>query len=88
MLKPATGLPVFAISWTMRSVHFGSIPMTMAAAQFGLRPCPASVRNVRSRSAPNCSRPYGCGRAIVPLMLWATASAAALDRSSTGMMRT
>ena len=39
MLKPATGFPVFAISATMRSVHFGSMPMTMAAAQFGLRPC-------------------------------------------------
>ena len=57
MLNPATGLPVFAISCTMRSVHFGSMPMTTAAAQFGLRPCPARVRKVSSRSAPNCSRP-------------------------------
>ena len=57
MLNPAHGFPVFAISLTMRSVQFGSMPMTIAAAQFGLRPCPASVRNVSSRSAPNCSLP-------------------------------
>src|SRR6476659_1600584 len=58
--------------------------MTTTAATFGLLPAPISVRKCRSRSAPNCSRPYGCGIASTPLTLCATASAAALERSSTG----
>src|SRR6476619_957306 len=64
------------------------MPMTIAAATFGLLPVPMSVRKCRSRSAPNCSRPYGCGIASVPLMLWATASHAAFDRSSSGRITT
>ena len=63
-------------------------PMTIAAAMFGLRPAPASVRKVSSRSSPNCRRPYGCGNAITPRMFIATASAAAFERSSTGMTTT
>ena len=38
-----------------------SMPITTTAATFGLLPAPISVRKCRSRSAPNCSRPYGCG---------------------------
>src|SRR6476659_1167812 len=64
------------------------MPMTTTAATFGLLPVPISVRKCRSRSAPNCSRPYGWGIASVPLTLCATACAAALERSSTGRMIT
>src|SRR3954470_20863886 len=65
-----------------------SMQITTTAATFGFAPVPISVRKCRSRSAPNCSRPYGCGSASVPLTLFATASAAAFDRSSTGRMIT
>ena len=84
MPNPATGLPVAAMPSATFFVQPSSMPMTTTAATFGLLPAPISVRKCRSRSAPNCSRPYGCGIASVPLMLFATASAAAFDRSSTG----
>src|SRR6478609_7956357 len=88
MPKPITGLPDFAMPSTTRLVQPSSMPITTTAATFGLLPVPISVRKWRSRSAPNCRRPYGCGMAIAPLTLCATASAAALDRSSTGSTMT
>src|SRR3954454_12508000 len=84
MPKPVTGLPVAAMPSTTRFVHESSMPITTTAATFGLQPVPISVRKCSSRSAPNWSRPYGCGIASAPLMLCATASAAAFDRSSRG----
>ncbi len=75
MPKPITGLPVLAMPSTTFFVQPSSMPITTTAATFGLQPAPISVGSARSRSAPNCRRPYGCGIAIVPLMLWATASA-------------
>ncbi len=59
MLKLATGLPVLAIPLATQSVHFGSMPITTAAATLGLAPAPMRVFMVRSRSSPNCKRPYG-----------------------------
>ena len=88
MPKPQTGFPVALMPSTTFCVQPSSMPITTTAATFGLQPAPISVRKWRSRSAPNCSRPYGCGMASVPLMLCATASAAALDRSSSGRMIT
>ncbi len=64
------------------------MPITTAAATFGFAPVPIIVWKNRSRSAPNWSRPYGCGMASVPGMARATDSATALDRSSTGRMTT
>jgi hypothetical protein len=55
--KPSTGFPVRAMPSTTREVQFGSMPTTTAAATFGFAPVPIRVRNVSSRSAPNCSRP-------------------------------
>ena len=55
--KAATGLPVAAMPSATRLVQFGSMPMTTAAATFGLDPVPISVRKCISRSGPNCSRP-------------------------------
>ena len=88
MPKPQTGLPVAAMPSTTFAVHWSSMPITTTAATFGFAPVPISVRKCSSRSAPNCRRPYGCGIAIAPLMLFATASLAAFDRSSTGRMMT
>src|SRR4051812_14975992 len=88
MPKYATGLPVSAMASATFFAQPSSMQITMTAATFGLHPVPMSVRKCSSRSAPNCRRPYGWGIAIVPLMLFATASAAALDRSSTGRMIT
>src|SRR6266567_3391272 len=88
MPKPSTGLPVFLIPSTMRLVQPSSMPMTTTAATLGLAPVPIRVRKKTSRSSPNCSRPYAWGKAIVPLMLLATDSHAAFDRSSSGRMTT
>src|SRR6185437_6454855 len=88
MEKPATGFPVAAMPSTTRPVQPGSMPMTTPAATLGLQPVPISVRKCSSRSSPNCSRPYGCGIASVPLTWLPTASAAALEMSSTGRMTT
>ena len=88
MPKPTTGLPVSAMPSTTFLVQPSSMPMTTTAATFGLQPAPIRVRKCRSRSAPNWSRPYGCGIASAPLMLFATASAAAFERSSSGRMMT
>ena len=57
MENEATGLPVSAMPLAIRSVQVGSMPMTTAAATFGLAPVPIMVRKNSSRSAPNCSRP-------------------------------
>ena len=88
MPKYATGLPVAAMPSATFFAQPSSMPITTTAATFGFEPVPISVRKCSSRSAPNCSRPYGCGSAIVPLMLFSTACAAALERSSTGRMMT
>ncbi|MNM97346.1 hypothetical protein D3C81_1098480 [compost metagenome] len=88
MPKPTTGLPVLAMPSTTFLVQPSSMPITTTAATLGLLPAPISVRKCRSRSGPNCRRPYGWGIAMVPLMAAATASAAALDRSSSGRMMT
>ncbi len=88
MPKPTTGLPVARMPSTTFWVQPSSMPITTTAATFGLEPAPIRVRKWRSRSAPNCNRPYGCGIASVPLMLLATASDAAFDRSSSGRMMT
>ncbi len=88
MPKPTTGLPVLAMPSTTFLVQPSSMPITTTAATLGLLPAPIRVRKCRSRSGPNCRRPYGCGIAIVPLMATATASAAALERSSSGRMMT
>src|SRR5262245_34050367 len=84
MPKPVTGFPVAAMPSTTRLVQPSSMPITITAATLGLDPVPIRVRKCRSRSSPNCRRPYACGNAMVPLMLWATASHAALERSSSG----
>ncbi|MBG6082391.1 hypothetical protein IWX58_004078 [Rubrivivax gelatinosus] len=68
MPKPVTGLPLAAMPSTTRRVQPSSMPMTTTAATFGLLPVPIRVRKCSSRSAPNCSRPYGCGIASVPGM--------------------
>src|SRR5204862_7796201 len=88
MPKKATGLPVAPMPSATFFAHWSSMPITTTAATLGLEPVPISVRKCSSRSAPNCRRPYGCGSAIAPLMLFSTACAAALDRSSTGRMTT
>ena len=59
MPKPTTGLPVAAMPSTTFFVQPSSMPMTTTAATFGLQPVPIRVRKCSSRSAPNCSRPYG-----------------------------
>ena len=61
--QPWTGLPVFAMPSATAEVQFGSMPITSTAAMLGLAPTPISVRNVSSRSGPNCSRPNAWGRA-------------------------
>src|SRR5262245_61012790 len=88
MPKPVTGLPVLAMPSTTRLVQPSSMPITTTAATLGFAPVPIRVRKCSSRSAPNCSLPYACGSAIVPLMLLATASLDAFDRSSSGRMIT
>ena len=88
MPKKATGLPVAAMASATFFAHWSSMQITITAATLGLAPVPISVRKCSSRSAPNCRRPYGCGIASVPLMLLATASATAFERSSTGRMMT
>src|SRR6185295_280317 len=86
--KPTTGLPLLAMPSTTRPVQPSSMPITTTAATFGFEPVPIRVRKCKSRSAPNCSRPYACGSASVPLTLLATASHAAFERSSSGRMTT
>ena len=87
MLKPATGLPVAAMPSTTRRVQPSSMPMTTTAATLGLQPVPISVRKCSSVFA-ELQPAVGMGQASVPLMLWATASAAALEMSSTGSTMT
>ena len=60
----------------------------VAAATFGFLPVPIIVLKCNSRSAPNCNLPYEWGKAIVPLILFATASAHAFEISSTGRIIT
>ena len=60
----------------------------IAAATFGFFAVPIIVLKCNSKSAPNCNLPYECGNAIVPLILFATASAHAFEISSTGKMIT
>ena len=55
--NPSTGFPVLAIPSTIFFVHFGSIPMTITAATFGLHPVPIIVLKWSSKSAPNWSLP-------------------------------
>jgi hypothetical protein len=88
MENAATGLPVSAMPSAILSVQLGSMPMTTTAATFGLEPVPIMVLKWSARSSPYCSRPYEWGSAIVPFMLFATASHAAFEMSSTGRTMT
>ncbi len=88
MENAATGLPVSAMPSAILFAQLGSMPMTTAAATFGLEPVPIMVLKCSSRSSPYCSRPYEWGSAIVPRMCEATASQAALEMSSMGRTMT